>query len=81
MQTDLRCTFSILQTLQIKNLMQDLASKHVIPYMEEKVRVLNQQVMWCLLIFITILEKDLSSILASKGLLISAFECIRENCF
>lgn len=81
MQTDLRCTFSILQTLQIKNLMQDLASKHVIPYMEEKVRVLNQQVLWCLLIFIVILEKDLSSILASKGLLISAFEWIRENCF
>ncbi|XP_048126921.1 trafficking protein particle complex subunit 8 [Rhodamnia argentea] len=29
---------------EIKKLTQDLASKHVIPYMEEKVRVLNQQV-------------------------------------
>ncbi|KAG9443300.1 hypothetical protein H6P81_014640 [Aristolochia fimbriata] len=29
---------------EIKDLMQDLASKHIIPYMEQKVRVLNQQV-------------------------------------
>ncbi|XP_068668294.1 uncharacterized protein [Aristolochia californica] len=29
---------------ELKDLMQDLASKHVIPYMEQKVRMLNQQV-------------------------------------
>ncbi|KAL5739887.1 hypothetical protein ACOSQ2_029067 [Xanthoceras sorbifolium] len=29
---------------EIKDLMQELSSKHVIPYMEQKIRVLNQQV-------------------------------------
>ncbi|CAM8970935.1 unnamed protein product [Rhodiola kirilowii] len=29
---------------EMKNLMQDLTSKHIIPYMEQKIRVLNQQV-------------------------------------
>ncbi|XP_050228133.1 uncharacterized protein LOC126677515 [Mercurialis annua] len=29
---------------EIKDLMQELSSKHIIPYMEQKVRVLNQQV-------------------------------------
>nr|KJB61957.1 hypothetical protein B456_009G393900 [Gossypium raimondii] len=28
----------------IKNLMQELSSKHIIPYMEQKIRLLNQQV-------------------------------------
>ncbi|KAF7851940.1 hypothetical protein BT93_L1651 [Corymbia citriodora subsp. variegata] len=40
----LGCFLNIDDFNEIKNLMQDLASKHVIPYMEEKVRVLNQQV-------------------------------------
>lgn len=40
----LGCFLNIDEFNEIKNLMQDLASKHVIPYMEEKVRVLNQQV-------------------------------------
>jgi hypothetical protein len=26
--------------------MQDLSSKHIIPYMEQKIRVLNQQVLY-----------------------------------
>ncbi|KDO70631.1 hypothetical protein CISIN_1g0008152mg, partial [Citrus sinensis] len=29
---------------EIKDVMQELASKHIIPYMEQKIRVLNQQV-------------------------------------
>jgi hypothetical protein len=29
---------------EIKDFMQDLASNHIIPYMEQKIRVLNQQV-------------------------------------
>ncbi|XWS56080.1 hypothetical protein CRYUN_Cryun09bG0055900 [Craigia yunnanensis] len=29
---------------EIKDLMQELSSKHIIPYMEQKIRVLNQQV-------------------------------------
>lgn len=29
---------------QMKDFMQDLSSKHIIPHMEQKVRVLNQQV-------------------------------------
>lgn len=29
---------------QIKDLMQDFSSKHIIPHMEQKIRVLNQQV-------------------------------------
>ncbi|XP_017615074.1 uncharacterized protein LOC108460192 isoform X2 [Gossypium arboreum] len=29
---------------EIKNLMQELSSKHIIPYMEQKIRLLNQQV-------------------------------------
>ena len=30
----------------MKDLMQDLSSKHIIPYMEMKIRVLNQQVLY-----------------------------------
>lgn len=31
--------------VQIKDLMQDLSSKHIIPNMEQKIRILNQQVL------------------------------------
>ncbi|XP_012074301.1 trafficking protein particle complex subunit 8 isoform X2 [Jatropha curcas] len=40
----LGCFLNIDDVNEIKDLMQELSSKHVIPYMEQKVRVLNQQV-------------------------------------
>ncbi|KAL2345307.1 hypothetical protein Fmac_006592 [Flemingia macrophylla] len=41
---DLACFLNIDDINEIKNLMQDLSSKHIIPNMEQKIRVLNQQV-------------------------------------
>ncbi|XP_065855905.1 uncharacterized protein [Euphorbia lathyris] len=40
----LGCFINIDDCNEIKDLMQELSSKHIIPYMEEKVRLLNQQV-------------------------------------
>ncbi|KAG8648726.1 trafficking protein particle complex subunit 8 isoform X2 [Manihot esculenta] len=40
----LGCFLNIDDISEIKDLMQELSSKHIIPYMEQKVRVLNQQV-------------------------------------
>ncbi|XP_059462278.1 uncharacterized protein LOC132191337 isoform X3 [Corylus avellana] len=40
----LGCFLNIDDFNKIKDLMQDLSSKHIIPYMEQKIRVLNQQV-------------------------------------
>ncbi|BFG38453.1 hypothetical protein CerSpe_247270 [Prunus speciosa] len=39
-----RCFLNVDDFNEIKDLMQDLSTKHVIPYMEQKIRVLNQQV-------------------------------------
>ncbi|TKY61914.1 Trafficking protein particle complex subunit 8 [Spatholobus suberectus] len=41
---DLGCFLNIDDINEIKDLMQDLSSKHIIPNMEQKIRVLNQQV-------------------------------------
>ncbi|XP_061362471.1 uncharacterized protein LOC133306201 [Gastrolobium bilobum] len=41
---DLGCFLSIDDINEVKDLMQDLSSKHIIPNMELKIRVLNQQV-------------------------------------
>ncbi|XP_073222762.1 uncharacterized protein [Cicer arietinum] len=41
---DLDCFLNIDDINEIKDLMQDLTSKHIIPNMEQKIRVLNQQV-------------------------------------
>ncbi|XP_027350865.1 trafficking protein particle complex subunit 8 isoform X2 [Abrus precatorius] len=41
---DLGCFLKIDDINEIKDLMQDLSSKHIIPNMEQKIRVLNQQV-------------------------------------
>ncbi|KAL5135551.1 Trafficking protein particle complex subunit 8 [Glycine soja] len=41
---DFGCFLNIDDINEIKDLMQDLASKHIIPNMEQKIRVLNQQV-------------------------------------
>ncbi|OMO68610.1 Tetratricopeptide-like helical [Corchorus olitorius] len=38
------CFLNIDDLNEIKDLMQELSSKHIIPYMEQKIRVLNQQV-------------------------------------
>ncbi|OVA02018.1 TRAPP III complex [Macleaya cordata] len=38
------CFLNIDDLNEMKDLMQDLSSKHIIPYMEQKIRVLNQQV-------------------------------------
>lgn len=38
------CFLNIDDSNEIKDLMQDLSSKHIIPYMEQKIRLLNQQV-------------------------------------
>ncbi|XP_050243779.1 uncharacterized protein LOC126692278 isoform X1 [Quercus robur] len=38
------CFLNIDDSNEIKDLMQDLSSKHIIPYMEQKIRFLNQQV-------------------------------------
>ncbi|XP_024187862.1 trafficking protein particle complex subunit 8 isoform X1 [Rosa chinensis] len=40
----LRCFLNVDDFNEIKDLMQDFSSKHIIPYMEQKIRVLNQQV-------------------------------------
>ncbi|XP_050384005.1 uncharacterized protein LOC126800653 isoform X2 [Argentina anserina] len=40
----LRCFLTVDDFNEIKDLMQDFSSKHIIPYMEQKIRVLNQQV-------------------------------------
>ncbi|KAM1735617.1 hypothetical protein ACFX15_013498 [Malus domestica] len=40
----LRCFLNIEDINGIKDLMQDLSTKHIIPYMEQKIRLLNQQV-------------------------------------
>ncbi|XP_048236072.1 trafficking protein particle complex subunit 8 isoform X2 [Ricinus communis] len=40
----LGCFLNIDDLKEIKDLMQELSSKYIIPYMEQKVRVLNQQV-------------------------------------
>ncbi|XP_068308297.1 uncharacterized protein [Pyrus communis] len=40
----LRCFLNIEDFNEIKDLMQDLSTKHIIPYMEQKIRLLNQQV-------------------------------------
>lgn len=40
----LGCSLSTDDINEIKDLMQELSSKHIIPYMEQKVRALNQQV-------------------------------------
>ncbi|XP_058003343.1 uncharacterized protein LOC110666076 isoform X2 [Hevea brasiliensis] len=40
----LGCLLNIDDLNEIKDLMQELSSKHIIPYMEQKVRALNQQV-------------------------------------
>ncbi|KAA8518448.1 hypothetical protein F0562_015922 [Nyssa sinensis] len=40
----LGCFLNIDDLDEIKNVMQDLSSKHIIPHMEQKIRVLNQQV-------------------------------------
>uniref|UniRef100_A0A5B6ZRC8 Putative trafficking protein particle complex subunit 8 n=1 Tax=Davidia involucrata TaxID=16924 RepID=A0A5B6ZRC8_DAVIN len=40
----LGCFLNIDDLDEIKNIMQDLSSKHIIPHMEQKIRVLNQQV-------------------------------------
>ncbi|KAJ7942948.1 Trafficking protein particle complex subunit 8 [Quillaja saponaria] len=40
----LGCFLNVDDISEIKDLMQDLSSKHIIPYMEQKIRVLNQQV-------------------------------------
>ncbi|KAL3536023.1 hypothetical protein ACH5RR_004484 [Cinchona calisaya] len=40
----LGCFLSLDDVDELKNSMQDLSSKHIIPYMEQKIRVLNQQV-------------------------------------
>ncbi|XP_023005634.1 trafficking protein particle complex subunit 8-like [Cucurbita maxima] len=40
----LGCFLSNEDLIEIRELMQDLLSKHIIPYMEQKIRVLNQQV-------------------------------------
>ncbi|KAL9373909.1 hypothetical protein Peur_033529 [Populus x canadensis] len=41
---DLGCYLNIDDLNEIKDLIQELSSKHIIPYMEQKVRVLNQQI-------------------------------------
>ncbi|KAK7244790.1 hypothetical protein RIF29_39616 [Crotalaria pallida] len=41
---DLGCFLNIEDISEIKDLMQDFSSKHIIPSMEQKIRVLNQQV-------------------------------------
>ncbi|PIA54301.1 hypothetical protein AQUCO_00900680v1 [Aquilegia coerulea] len=41
---DLGCFLNMDDLDEIKDLMQELSSKHIIPHMEQKVRVLNQQV-------------------------------------
>ncbi|KAK9156892.1 hypothetical protein Scep_003466 [Stephania cephalantha] len=41
---DLGCLLNMDDINEMKNFMQDLASKHIIPHMEQKIRVLNQQV-------------------------------------
>ncbi|KAK7396773.1 hypothetical protein VNO78_17931 [Psophocarpus tetragonolobus] len=41
---DVGCFLNIDDINEIKDLMQDLSSKHIIPNMEQKIRVLNQQV-------------------------------------
>ncbi|KAJ4962216.1 hypothetical protein NE237_022155 [Protea cynaroides] len=41
---DLGCLLNVNDVSEIKDLMQDLSSKHIIPHMEQKIRVLNQQV-------------------------------------
>ncbi|KAJ0027452.1 hypothetical protein Pint_36181 [Pistacia integerrima] len=40
----LGCFLNIDDFNEIKDLMQELSSKHIIPYMEQKIRLLNQQV-------------------------------------
>ncbi|CAI9097588.1 OLC1v1034055C1 [Oldenlandia corymbosa var. corymbosa] len=40
----LGCFLSSEDMNELKNLMQDMSSKHIIPYMEQKIRALNQQV-------------------------------------
>ncbi|XP_022766944.1 trafficking protein particle complex subunit 8-like isoform X2 [Durio zibethinus] len=40
----LGCFLNLDNFSEIKDLMQELSSKHIIPYMEQKIRVLNQQV-------------------------------------
>ncbi|XVE96276.1 hypothetical protein REPUB_Repub02eG0207200 [Reevesia pubescens] len=40
----LGCFLNLVDFNEIKDLMQELSSKHIIPYMEQKIRVLNQQV-------------------------------------
>lgn len=39
-------SLSVLLVKQIRELMQDFSSKHIIPYMEQKIRALNQQVLY-----------------------------------
>ncbi|XP_057438916.1 uncharacterized protein LOC130730816 isoform X2 [Lotus japonicus] len=41
---DVGCFLNVDDINEIKDLMQDLSSKHIIPSMEQKIRVLNQQV-------------------------------------
>ncbi|KAL5709076.1 hypothetical protein ACHQM5_019802 [Ranunculus cassubicifolius] len=41
---DLGCYLNIDDLDEIKDLIQDLSSKHIIPHMEQKIRLLNQQV-------------------------------------
>ncbi|KAJ0966330.1 hypothetical protein J5N97_027468 [Dioscorea zingiberensis] len=41
---DVGCYLSMDDLNEIKDFMQDLTSKHVIPHMEQKIRILNQQV-------------------------------------
>ncbi|XP_010247554.1 PREDICTED: trafficking protein particle complex subunit 8 isoform X2 [Nelumbo nucifera] len=41
---DLGCLLNVNDLNEIKDLMQDLSSKHIIPHMEQKIRMLNQQV-------------------------------------
>lgn len=41
---ELGCFLSLDDMDELKKTMQDLSSKHIIPYMEQKIRVLNQQV-------------------------------------
>ncbi|KAL5545696.1 hypothetical protein UlMin_005383 [Ulmus minor] len=38
------CFLSVDDLNEMKDLLQDLSTKHIIPYMEQKIRVLNQQV-------------------------------------
>ncbi|XXG85723.1 hypothetical protein AAC387_Pa11g0756 [Persea americana] len=44
LHSDIGCFLSLDDHNEMKDFMQDLSSKHIIPHMEQKVRVLNQQV-------------------------------------